>query len=77
MKKVIKISRKQVIDIFSDTENMDIKTMASILEEYLKDSWEQYTNEELLAELYERGDLEPGKYNPFDIEADYDEIIIE
>ena len=77
MKKVIKISRSQVIDMFSDTENMDVKTMAEILEHYLRASWEQYTNEELLEELEQRGDLEPGKYNPFDIEEDYDEIIIE
>lgn len=77
MKKVVKITRKQIIDMFSDTESMDIKTMAAILEDYLRNSWEQYTNEELLQELEHRGDLEPGEYNPFNIMEDYDEIIVE
>lgn len=77
MKKVIKISRKEVINMFSDTEGMDIKTMAAILEDYLRASWETYTNKELLEELEHRGDLEPGKYNPLGIEEDYDVIFIE
>jgi hypothetical protein len=77
MKKIVKISRKQIIDMFSDTEHMDVKTMASILEDYLRNSWQQYTNDELLQELEDRGDLEPDEYNPFGIREDYDEIIVE
>lgn len=77
MKKVIKISREQILNTFSDTDGFDLETLIEMVKTQLYDHFKEYTNEELLEELEQRGDLEPGEYNPFDIEEDFDEIIIE
>ena len=77
MKKVIKISREQILNTFYDTDGFDLETLIEMVKKQLYDHFKEYTNEELLEELEQRGDLEPGEYNPFDIEEDFDEIIIE
>lgn len=76
MSKVVKIQREKVIDLFSDVDGWDMETLISYVQDNLKDFYSGWTNEELLNELNERGDLEPGEYNPLDIEEDYDLIKI-
>lgn len=76
MSNVVKIQREKVIDLFSDVDGWDMETLISYVQDNLKDFYSGWTNEELLNELNQRGDLEPGKYNPLDIEEDYDLIHI-
>lgn len=76
MSKIVKIQREKVIDLFSDVDGWDMETLISYAKDNLKDFYSGWTNEELLNELYQRADLEPGEYNPLDIEEDYDLIHI-
>lgn len=76
MKKIVKIKREDVIEMFSNVDGWDMETLISYAEDNLKEFYSSWTNKELLEELNQRGDLEPGKYNPFDIEEDYDIIHI-
>lgn len=76
MKKIIEIKRRDIIENLSDVDGWDMETLINYAKGHQKEFWSGLTNEELLNELNNRGDLEANDYNPYGIDSDDDLVKI-